>query len=335
MIADLSRNELHLDPLPEVRETLASSADTLSRYPQEQCVARLVDRISAMHGVPPEQIVIGPGSVGVLDAVLHAGPRGSTVFGVPTFDEYALLVSRAGGVPVGAPSDPPGTQCLDSILAHVDASTRQVIVAAPHNPSGATLGLNELAQFRRMLPKPVLLVVDQAYAEFDETLAVDAVRRMVGELDGVAVLRSFSKAYGLAGLRIGYGVFSSAAMAARVRSAVPTYAVNSVSLTAAAESLQHPRQLEQRVASVIESRKRLEAFLIRHELFSGIESQGNFVWLPTPDPHGLFQHTLADGIVVREYPGAGVRITVQSAASTEAVMKSLSTYGRVLQKFDA
>lgn len=337
MIADLSRNELHLDPLPEVRDILSSSANTLSRYPQDHCVAQLTGRIAALQGVSRDRIVIGPGSVGVLDALLHADPqpRGSTIFGTPTFDEYATLVSRAGGAPVGVTSQPPGTQCLDSILARVDDKTRQVIIASPHNPSGATVSMGELAEFRRALPKNVLLIVDQAYAEFDETLPPDAVRHMVSDLDGFAVLRSFSKAYGLAGLRIGYGVFSSIELAAQVRSAVPTYAVNSLSIATAAESLKHQRQLTERVTDVIENRKRLERFLIRHELWSGSLSHGNFVWLPTDDSHTLFLHALSDGIVVREYPGIGVRITIQSAESVDAVMKSLSTYRRVLQRFDA
>lgn len=324
---DLSRNELHLDPLPEVREILASNAATLCRYPQDHPVAQLTGRIGSLHGVPRDQVVIGSGSVGVLDALLHLDPqRGSTVFGIPTFDEYAVLVARSGGVAVGATSEPPGFQSLDSILSSVDASTRHVIIAAPHNPSGETVSLAELIQFRQALPETVLLIVDQAYAEFDETLPVDAVRRIVTELDGMAVLRSFSKAYGLAGLRIGYGIFSSAALAARVRHAVPTYSVNSMSIIAAAESLRHQRQLAERVARVVESRKRLEAFLLRHDLCSGIVSQGNFVWLPTEDSHALFLHALNEGILVREYPGAGVRVTVQSEASVDAVIGSLSTF---------
>lgn len=332
---DLSRNELHLDPLPEVRKILESSADHLSRYPQDYRVAQLMGQIGAVHAVPRDQVAIGPGSVGVLDAILHLDPRGSTVFGTPTFDEYAVLVSRAGGHPVGAVSNPPGYQCLDSILSHVDDSTRQVIIAAPHNPSGATVSVEELVQFRRALPERVLLIVDQAYAEFDETMHLDAVRYLVTELDAVAVLRSFSKAYGLAGLRIGYGIFSSTALAARVRSAVPTYAVNSMSIIAAAESLRHQHQLRGRVAQVIESRKRLEDFLIRHHLFSGVVSQGNFVWLPTADSQDLFLHALTDGILLREYPGLGVRITVQSESSVDAVIDSLTTFSGADHDVDA
>ncbi|OBK21624.1 hypothetical protein A5634_09945 [Mycobacterium asiaticum] len=330
---DLSRNELHLDPLPEIRKLLASGADTLHRYPEDHCVAALTAQIAALHQVARDRIVIGPGSLGVLDALLHADPhpRGSTIFGTPTFDEYAVLVSRAGGTPVAVASSPPGTQCLDSILSRLDPSARQVIIAAPHNPSGAPVSLDELARLRREIPKSVLLVVDQAYAESDETMPVDAVRRIVEVMDGVAVLRSFSKAYGLAGLRIGYGVFSSAALAARVRAAVPTYAVNSLSISIATESLKHPRQLAQRVADVVQARKCLEDFLSQEGLASGAGSQGNFVWLPNPDSGGLFRHALADGILLREYPGVGVRITVQSKESVDAVMQSLRSYSRALQ----
>jgi histidinol-phosphate aminotransferase len=285
-------------------------------------------QIGALHAVPREHVVVGPGSIGVLDAVLHAHfqTKGSTVFGTPTFDEYSALVSRAGGISVEAASDPPGKQVLNIILSRVDASTRQVIIAAPHNPSGAAVSMDELVRFRLALPKTVLLVVDQAYAEFDETMPPDAVRRIVTEIEDVVVLRSFSKAYGLAGLRIGYGVFSSAALAARVRSAVPMFSVNSLALTAAEESLRHQQQLQERVSRVVENRKRLEAFLRQHDLFSGIVSQGNFVWLPTQDSKTLFQHALTDGILLREYPGLGVRITVQSDASVDAVLESLTKF---------
>lgn len=325
---DLSRNELHLDPLPEVRKILESSADTLSRYPQDHRVAALTERIAALHGVPLDRVVVGPGSIGVLDALLHAdgGPAGSTVFATPTFDEYAVLVARAGGVPVGVAGDPVGKQSLDGIRARVDSSTRYVIVAAPHNPSGATVSLAELRHLRLALPDTAVLVVDGAYAEFDETARPDAVRRMVSGPRPVVVLRSFSKAHGLAGLRIGYGVFSCAALAARVRSAVPMFAVNSIALTAAAESLRHQQRLRERVSRVIENRNRLEAALLRYGLYSGIASQGNFVWLPTRDSRRLFAHALGDGILVREYPGWGVRITVGSDESVNAVRKSLATF---------
>ena len=328
---DLSRNELPYDPLPEVRRILESSAPSLSRYPEDHRVTELTAQIAALHGVPEQLVVVGAGSVGVLDALLHVDPypRGAAVFGTPTFDEYAVLVSRAGGIPLPAKGCPSGTQSLENILARVDDSTRHVIIATPHNPSGATVDLDDLSTLRRALPKSVLLVVDQAYAEFDETLCPDAVRRLVTELDGVVVLRSFSKAYGLAGLRIGFGVFSSAALAERVRAAVPTYSVNSIGITAAAESLRHQQQLARRVAQVVASRKRLEEFLIRHGLYCGTASQGNFVWVPAEESNALFQHALADGILLREYPGRGARITVGSDASVDAVIQSLTEHSRI------
>lgn len=327
-ILDLSRNELDFDVPAELREILEATVEGLNRYPLEHHVAQLTGRIAALHGVPADRVVLGAGSLGVLDAILHAGcsTRGSTVFSHPTFAEYAVLVARSGGVPLAAPSGSAGAQSLDNILSLVDDSTQQVIVAAPHNPTGASVRLDELADFRCALPKSVLLLLDQAYAEFDETMPSDAVRRMTEGFDGVAILRSFSKAYGLAGLRIGYGIFSSAALAARVRSAVPTYSVNSIALTAATESLRHERQLRNRVSIVVEGRKRLEAFASRHGLWSGIESQGNFVWLPTEHSHSLFRHALSDDILLREYPGLGVRITVQSKAAVDAVIESLTAF---------
>ncbi|CAM2819030.1 hypothetical protein BST27_12585 [Mycobacterium intermedium] len=325
---DLSRNELHLDPLPEVRQVIDSSAAFINRYPHAHLAARLAAQVAALHGIPRKQVVLGAGSLGVLDALLHVNAQtaGTTVFGTPTFDEYAVLVSRAGGIPVAVPSDPPGSQVLDDILARVDRSTQHVIIAAPHNPSGAAVTLDEIVRFREALPKAVLLVVDQAYAEFDETMPADALRHLVTELDGVVVLRSFSKAYGLAGLRIGYGVCSSADLAARVSSAVPMYSVNSLALAAATVSLRCPQELRDRVSRVVENRRRLEACLFRHGLSSGIVSQANFVWLPTEDGHTLFQHALADGILLREYPGLGVRITVGSDESVDALMGSLAAF---------
>jgi histidinol-phosphate aminotransferase len=325
---DLSRNELDFDVLAQVRDTFEASAAGLSRYPFAHHVAQLIGRIAALHGVFADRVVIGAGSLGVLDAILHAGcpTTRSTVFSCPTFSEYAVLVARSGGVPVAAPAEPAGAQSLDGILSRVDDSTRQVIIAAPHSPTGAAVSPDDLLRFRGVLPKNVLLVIDQAYAEFDESMPADAVRRLTHGPDGVAVLRSFSKAYGLAGLRIGYGVFSSAALAARVRSAVPTYSVNSVALAAAAESLGHEQQLRDRVSVVVENRKRLEDFLSQHGLWSGIESQGNFVWLPTQKSHSLFRHSLSDGILLREFPGLGVRVTVQSRTTVDAVMKSLTAF---------
>lgn len=325
---DLSRNELHLDPLPQVRDIVGRGAATLNRYPHHQHTAHLIARIAALQEVPRDKVVVGAGIVGVLDGLLHADAttKGSTVFAAPAFDEYAPLVARAGGTPVAVDSDPPGSQSLAAVLARVDASTRQVIIAAPHNPTGAAVSLAELVGFRAALPNRVVLVIDQAYAEFDEAMPSDSVRRLITGLDSVVVLRSFSKAYGLAGLRIGYGVCSSADLADRIRSAIPAYSVNSLALAAAAESLQYPHQLRDRVSDVARSRQRLEAFLIRHRMFSGIASQANFVWLPTTDSQQLFRHARADGILLREYPGLGVRITVQSNEPVDALMESLAAF---------
>jgi len=323
---DLSRNESHRGPLPEVQAILESTC--FNRYPTDDQVARLVEQISMLHAVPQAHVVVGAGSVGVLDAVLHARPQTntSTIFGTPTFDEYPALVSRSGGTCIAVPSDPRGTQALDAILTRVDGSTRQVIVGAPHNPTGAAVSIDELVRFRDALPKTALLIVDQAYAEFDTSIPADSLPRIVTELDDVVVLRSFSKAYGLAGLRIGYGVFSSAALAARTRAVIPTFSVSSIALCAATESLRQQDQLRQRVSEVIDNRQRLESYLVGHELFFGTASQGNFVWLPSEDSNALFQHALCDGILLREYPGLGVRITVQSDASVDAVLSSLATF---------
>lgn len=318
---DLSRNELHLDPLPQVRAVLESSASTLNRYPQDHHLATLMEQIGELHGVPAGHVVVGPGSVGVLDALLHTRlQRGrSTLFATPTFSEYEVLTARAGGIPVGIPGD----QSPEALIPHVDASTQQVIITAPHNPTGATASLDALVAIREALPDNVLLVIDQAYAEFDETLPADAVRRVTACGD-VAVLRSFSKAYGLAGLRIGYGVFSGTGQAERVRAAIPVFSVNSVGARAACESLRHQDQLRQRVARVIENRKCLEDFLIRHDMFCGIASQGNFVWVPTANSRALHERARANGVLLREYPGEGVRITVQSEASVDALIGSLA-----------
>ena len=306
----LSSNENPYPPLPAVLEVLASAAEHINRYPDLAATA-LVTALSARFDVPIEDIATGTGSVGVAQQLLQAttGPGDDVVFAWRSFEAYPILVQIVGGTSVRVPLTTEARHDLPAMAAAVTERTRLVFLCSPNNPTGPALRRAEMEEFLDRVPTDVLVVLDEAYREFVTDPEVPDGLELYRSRPNVAVLRTFSKAYGLAGLRVGYAV-APATVAAAARACAVPFGVSTLAQAAAVASLQAEEQLNARVADLVTERGRV-VDVLRAGGWNPPETQGNFVWLPTGA--GTLRFTAACeavGVMVRPFNQEGVRITV-------------------------
>ena len=322
--AALASNESHFDPLPSVLGVVSSTAESLNRYP-DAVAAALRNHLAVHLSVGPDQIAVGPGSVGVLQQIIAAfcDAGDEVVFAWRSFEAYPILVSLAGAVPMPVALTADERHDLDGMAAAITERTRIVLLCTPNNPTGTTIRHDELEALLMRVPAHVLVVIDEAYFEFDDDPgSVDSLRLMA-ENNNVVVLRTFSKAYGLAGLRVGYAVASAEVADATRRTALP-FGVSTLAQRAAVVSLDAAAELDRRVTHVVKERER-----IRRELEAeGVpvpRSGGNFIWIrcDADEQQRLVEEFAAADILVRAYAGDGIRITVADAPSNDRVIDVL------------
>lgn len=313
----LSRNENPFPPLPAVRAALIRSVDAVNRYP-EFLPAKLRALIADRVGVAHDQVVLGAGATGVAMQVLQTltRPGDRIVLSYPTFDGYPIIAQMAGLTTVPVPLDHRGHHDL-AAMADAAAGARIVVLCRPHNPTGTLEPIAGVERFLRRVPNDTVVLLDEAYIEFvapeDRLDGPDLVRRH----PNVLVLRTFSKAYGLAGLRIGYG-FGSPALADIVWGMQLPFGISAGIAVAVASSYDAEDQLQQRIRRIIAERKHL-----RRRLWAmGVDttdSHANFVYLPAQGRpwRELFTDTAPR---VRCYADGSARITVGNRASTLAVL---------------
>lgn len=322
----LSSNENPYPPLPAVAEAIAAAAAGANRYP-DMFAGALVAAIADRLDVPVDAIATGTGSVGVAQQLLQAttGPGDEVVYAWRSFEAYPILVQISGGASVRIPLGPGGRHDLPAMAAAVTAATRLIFLCSPNNPTGPAIRTAELAEFLDAVPPEVLVVLDEAYREFvTDPEAPDGIE-IYRARPNVAVLRTFSKAYGLAGLRVGYVVAADAVAAAARACAVP-FGVSGVAQAAAVASLAAEPELRTRVAELVAERGRVMAAL-RAQGWEPPEPEGNFVWLPLGGRSAAFAADCErDGIVVRPFDGEGVRITVATPVVDDAVLAVTARY---------
>ncbi|GGL36413.1 histidinol-phosphate transaminase [Phycicoccus endophyticus] len=321
----ISSNENPFPPLPSVLEAVRGAAGGVNRYP-DLAVAELTEALAAHLGVPAQRIATGPGSVGVLDQLVRAtcDDGDEVVFAWRSFEAYPILTTLAGARPVMVPLAPGARHDLAAMADAVTERTRLVLVCTPNNPTGTTVGAAELEAFLDRVPPEVLVVLDEAYLEFvDAPDAPDAMAQHRAR-PNVVVLRTFSKAYGLAGLRVGYAV-AHEPVARALRACALPFGVNSLAQVAAVASLEAADELAVRVKEIVAERERVVAAL-REQGWEIPDQQANFVWFDlgeeTPD---FAQACDAEGLTVRPYGLDGVRATV---AEPEANDRLLEVAGR-------
>ncbi|MBD7957415.1 histidinol-phosphate transaminase [Microbacterium sp. Sa4CUA7] len=317
----LSSNENPFDPLPSVVEAL-QSATAVNRYP-DASASRLRARLAARFGVSADAVHVAAGSVSILQqlALAAAGPGDELMYAWRSFEAYPGLAAVAGATAIAVPLAADGTHDLDAMAAAVTDRTRLILVCSPNNPTGPIVTQADFDAFLARVPGDCLVVLDEAYAEFvTDPAAVDGARVLAAGHQNVVVLRTFSKAYGLAGLRIGYGVGHPRILDAARTTGIP------LSVTAAAEqaalaSLDAEDELIARVAVITERRDRLAAGL-HAQGWNVPDAQGNFVWLPTGELTVDVAPRFEDaGLIVRPFAGDGVRISVGEEESIATVLE--------------
>lgn len=320
-IAPLASNESHFPPLPSVLAQVAASAGRINRYPDSAAV-ELRERIAAHVGVTADEVAVGPGSVGVLqqiiESVCDAGDE--VVFAWRSFEAYPLLVTLAGATPVPVPLTADEGHDLPAMVAAITDRTRLVLVCTPNNPTGPTVGADALAAFLDRVPDDVLVVLDEAYLEFVTASDAPDCLALHRERPNVVVLRTFSKAYGLAGLRVGYAVAHDPIAAALRKTAIP-FGVNSLAQVAAIASLDAFDELEVRVKELVSERERVLAAL-RAQGWDLPDSQANFVWFPMGERTADFAAACQEaGLTVRPYGTDGVRATIAETEANERLLE--------------
>ncbi|HKR49184.1 MAG TPA: pyridoxal phosphate-dependent aminotransferase [Pseudonocardiaceae bacterium] len=325
----LASNEVSDGPLPSVVAAITDAAAGVNRYP-DNGVTALLDRLATRLNVSQSHLAAGSGSVALCQHLVQAtcGRDDEVLFGWPSFEAYPLLIQVAGVRPRAVPLRPDHTHDLPAMLDAITPTTRLVFVCSPNNPTGTAVRRDDLVAFLDAVPDGVLVALDEAYHEFVTDPAVpDGVALYRDNLgrDNLAVLRTFSKAYGLAGLRVGYCVAPEPIIAALRKVCMP-FSVSSLAQVAALASLDVADELLARCQQITAERDRVRAELLAMG-YVVPTSQANFVWLPLGERTATFNdHCLAHKIVVRAYPGTGARITISNPAENEAFLAAARSF---------
>ncbi|GAA4371426.1 histidinol-phosphate transaminase [Paeniglutamicibacter cryotolerans] len=326
----LSSNENPLAPLPEVIEAIHAQLE-INRYP-DPLATKLRNALAGYLDVPAEDIVTGAGSLGALNQIL-ATFAGQNEDGVPdevvyawrSFEAYPICIETAGASSVQVPLTADGRHDLDAMAAAVNENTSVILLCTPNNPTGPVLLSDEVEDFIAKVPSNVLIVIDEAYQEFVRNEnAVDGIESY-RKHPNVVVLRTFSKAHGLANLRVGYSV-SHPEITAYLRVAATPFTVSSLAEDAAVASLANIDKVVERVQSLVDERERVVAGL---KALGWVfpETEGNFVWLPLGANSAEFA-ALAQGqaLSVRGFANEGVRVSIGEVEGNTRFLDLCSKY---------
>ena len=322
----LSSNENPYPPLPGVLESALAAAGNFNRYPDMACTG-LMNELAERFGVPLAHIATGTGSVGVAQQLLQAtsGPGDEVIYAWRSFEAYPIITQVSGATSVKVPLTEGDVHDLDAMAEAITDRTRLIFVCNPNNPTGTVVRRGELERFLDRVPSDVLVVLDEAYKEFIRDADVPDGIEIYRDRPNVAVLRTFSKAYGLAGLRVGFAVAHEPVAAALRKTAVP-FGVSQLAQDAAVASLLAEDELLGRVGSLVAERVRVSAELARQG-WTVPESHANFVWLRlgerTLDFAGACERA---GVVVRPFAGEGVRVTIGETEGNDLFLKTAEAF---------
>lgn len=299
----LSSNEVAHPPLVAAQQAMAQAATTANRYPDMGAV-ELRNALAEHLDLDINQIAVGNGSSALCQQLVQiaAGPGDEVLFPWRSFEAYPIFARVVGATPVAIPLDEEGKHDLTAMAAAITDKTRVIFLCNPNNPSGATLTRPEFVDFMAQVPENVLVGLDEAYIEYHRTEDTPLAPEEIAHYPNLVGLRTFSKAYGLAGVRVGYAFGPVEIIEALNKVAVP-FAVSSVAQAGAIASLAAADELLERTELVVAERDRVaDAVGARH-------SQANFVWLPTDNAAPIAEALTANGVLTRAFP-EGLRVTV-------------------------
>jgi histidinol-phosphate aminotransferase len=327
----LSSNENPYPPLPGVLAAVELACQQMNRYPDMGNTA-ITEAVAGRFGLGTDRVAFGTGSVAVLYHLLQAvcDPGDEVIFAWRSFEAYPIAVQVTGAIPIPVALAPGARHDLDAIRARISPATKAILICTPNNPTGPTVRHDDLVAFIDSVPDHILILVDEAYVEF--VTDKHAVRGPdLLDRANVVVLRTFSKAYGLAGFRVGFCLGEPGLITA-ARSAALPFGVSVPAQAAVIASLAAEKALLERVDLIVTARAAMVAELRALE-FDVPEAQGNFVWLPAGPSTLEYAETFATGgVMVRPYaagdPGDGVRITVGEPAANRLVLEIAATLPR-------
>ena len=323
----LSSNENPYPPLDSVRAVIEKAVDGINRYP-DMASTDLIAAIARFVGVAEECIAVGTGSVGVLGQLIQATCEAGdeVVYAWRSFEAYPIVTALAGARSVQVPVDEGARHRLDAMGGAVTEHTRVVIVCSPNNPTGTVVHRDELEALLAAVPRSVLVVLDEAYVEFVRDPEAPDALAVWRAHPNVMVLRTFSKAYGLAGLRVGYAVAHPPVATALRKCAVP-FGVNSIAQAAAVASLDAGEELMVRVEALVGERERVAAELARQG-WALPRSEANFVWFRLGTESTAFSQACeAAGLMVRQYGTDGVRVTIGETEANDRFLDVAAAFG--------
>jgi histidinol-phosphate aminotransferase len=328
-VIKLASNEGPFGPFPEALQALSAASAELNRYPDGGAY-RLRAALAEKHGVASEEVALGAGADGVIDTLSQAvlGPGDEVVCGWPSFPSYVIYARKAGATARTVPLRDYRYD-LGALLDAVTPQTKLVYVCHPNNPTGTMNTRAELDAYFDRVPEHVLTVIDQAYFEYvDEPEYPNAIEEYAKAGRRVFVLRTFSKIYGLAGLRVGYGI-GAATLVTALGKTRRAFDVTADAQAAALASLDAPSELDRRRAVNAEGRAGLERTLREHGLEPAGPAVANFLYAEVgEDARPFFEALLRLGVIVRPLHGFGapgaVRVTVGTPEENALLGKALS-----------
>lgn len=303
----LSSNEVAHPPLPAAVAAMAEAAAAANRYP-DMGATDLVHAIAKHLKLRPEQVAVGCGSSALCQQLVQitCTTGDEVVFPWRSFEAYPIFARVAGATPRPVLLTADHRVDLPALAAAITPATRLVFVCNPNNPTGTTITKQEFEEFMAVVPPTTLVALDEAYFEFVRTQDTPMGTEVVVKHENVVALRTFSKAYGLAGVRVGYAFGNPAIIAALNKVAIP-FGVSAVAQAGAIASLAGAAQLLERTNETVSERDRVARAI------GAIPSEANFVWIPTETAATLAQQLADQGVIVRAFP-EGVRITVTDHA---------------------
>lgn len=326
----LSSNENPLPPIPAVLQAIADQSD-INRYPDPMST-KLRNALAKFLDVPADDVVTGAGSLGALNQILATfagqnddGKSDEVIYAWRSFEAYPICVGLAGAESVQIPLLPDGRHDLDAMAAAVTVRTKVILLCTPNNPTGPVLTAEETERFIRSVPSDVVVVIDEAYQEFVRNgSAVDGIK-LYRDYPNVIVLRTFSKAHGLAGLRVGYSV-SGPQLTQHLRVAATPFAVSQIAERAAITSIENFGQVVERVQSIVDERDRVTAGLRSLGWFVP-EAEGNFVWLNLGENSGEFAALAGEqALSVRAFGNEGVRVSIGEVEANTRFLELCAGY---------
>ncbi len=321
----LSSNECPFGPLPSIVTVIAEAAQNVNRYP-DHGAELLTAAIAQRFGVPPEHVAVGCGSVGVAQQLLEAvgEPGAEILFAWRSFEAYPILADLAAATSVRVPLRDE-THDLPSMADAITARTRLIFVCNPNNPTGTVVHAAELTAFLDRVPPDCLVVLDEAYREYIRDESVPDGVSLYRDRPNVAVLRTFSKAYGLAGLRAGF-MIAHPPVAQAARKTMLPFSVNSIAQAAAIASLGAEAELAERVEATVKERTRVREALLA-DGWAVPPTEANFIWLHLGDATADFAASCARaGVSVRPFRGEGARVSIGEPEANDLFLAVARAY---------